>query len=476
MTATTASASLSWGALKPYLPLLVALWIAEVTGSFEAAMILAAMRPLLQDFGDPVALGWLISTFGIVGAASAAVVGRLGDLFGRRRLLTFVLVIVFLGSLISAFAPNFGWLLFGRTLQGLSGAVLALCIGLVREKMPASLVPMGIGLMISGASLGTAAGLVLGGWIADNFSWPGIFVASAAFCASTILACLLWVTPSSRLENAGKTDWLSGVLFAPGTLGLLYYAASLSKTGWNEPLSLAALLTGGTLLAIWVWHSLRIKNPLFDIRLLTRRDINIPIGVSTLVALSSLQITLVFAVLLQTPAWTGIGIGVTAFLAGLAKLPSNILSTFAGPLGGWLTGRGGGRTTMLFGGCLATLGWVLACFFHHDYWTVVAVLCIISFGTTILFSVAPTIMAMAAPPDRVSEVVGMLSVVRGLFSAIGSMMVTLLLASETLKDPASNASYPTIDAYHLTVTVIAGFAILATITAFALPKGKIEMQ
>ncbi len=250
--------------------------------------------------------------------------------------------------------------------------------------------------MISGASLGTAAGLVLGGWIADNFSWQGIFVASAAFCASTILACLLWVTPSGRLENAGKTDWLSGVLFAPGTLGLLYYAASLSKTGWDEPLSLAALLTGGTLLAIWVWHSLRIKNPLFDIRLLARRDINIPIGVSTLVALSSLQITLVFAVLLQTPRLDPESVSASpAFLAGLAKLPSNILSTFAGPLGGWLTGRGGGRTTMLFGGCLATLGWVLARFFHHDYWTVVAVLCIISFGTTILFSVAPTIMAMA---------------------------------------------------------------------------------
>jgi len=83
MTTAVAPGSFDWVALKPYLPLLVALWIAEVTGSFEAAMILAAMRPLLQDFGDPVALGWLISTFGIVGAASAAVVGRLGDLFGR---------------------------------------------------------------------------------------------------------------------------------------------------------------------------------------------------------------------------------------------------------------------------------------------------------------------------------------------------------------------------------------------------------
>ena len=76
------------------LPLLIgALWIAEVTGSFESAMILAALKKLIEDFGDPALVGWLITGYLIVGAAIAAVVGRLGDLFGRRQTLVVVLAI-----------------------------------------------------------------------------------------------------------------------------------------------------------------------------------------------------------------------------------------------------------------------------------------------------------------------------------------------------------------------------------------------
>src|SRR3546814_11313368 len=97
------------------LPLLIAaLWIAEVTGSFETAMILAALKRLIEDFGNPAMVGWLITGYLIVGAAIAAVVGRLGDLFGRRRILIAVLLIGAAGSLISALSGNFAILLTGR--------------------------------------------------------------------------------------------------------------------------------------------------------------------------------------------------------------------------------------------------------------------------------------------------------------------------------------------------------------------------
>jgi hypothetical protein len=107
---------------------------------------------------------------------------------------------------------------------------------------------------------------------------------------------------------------------------------------------------------------------------------------------------------------------------------------------------------------------------------VVAVLCVISFGTTILFAVGPTIVARAVPPDRTSEVSGMLTVVRGLFQGIGSMIVTTLLATETVSDPASNAQYPTEGAFQLTLGAVILFATLATLCAFALPKGRATFE
>jgi len=472
MNGISTKADTDWSALRPYGWIIFALFIAEITGSFEAAMIIAAMKYLIEDFGDPALVGWLVTSYLIVGAAAAALVGRLGDIFGRRRVLIITLAIGLVGSLISAFATDFGWLLVGRIMQGMTGAILALCIGLVRENIPAQHVPIGIGLMISGASLGTAAGLILGGWIADTYSWHGVFFASAAFCASTIVAAVVFV-PRSPLGLAVKgIDWFSGVLFAPGIMALLFYAGSISKKGIFDPLGLVALGSSLVLLTFWLWRSLKAPQPLLDVRQFKNRNVLVANIVTAFVALSSLQITLIFAILLQAPVWTGVGLGVTSLVSGLAKLPSNLLSTLAGPLSGWLTGQGGGRTAMLAGGTLAAVGWILALFFHGSVGVVIAILCVISFGTTILFAVGPTISAEAVPPDRTSEVSGMLTVVRGLFQGIGGMIVTTLLATEVVRDPASKAHYPTEGAFQLTLGVVILFSILATLCAFALPKGR----
>ncbi|MGN6691371.1 MAG: MFS transporter, partial [Sphingopyxis sp.] len=107
-----------------------ALWTAEVTGSFETAMVLAALKKLVEDFGDPAMVGWLITGYLIVGAAVAAIIGRLGDLFGRRQVLVVVLLIGAAGSLISALSTNFPVLLGGRLMQGVTAAILPLCNGL----------------------------------------------------------------------------------------------------------------------------------------------------------------------------------------------------------------------------------------------------------------------------------------------------------------------------------------------------------
>jgi MFS family permease len=461
----------AFAAYKPYIGLLIILWVAEATSAFEGSMIYAAQRYINQDFGDSGLLGLLYSSYLIVGAAAAALVGRMGDIFGRRRLMLIVLGLGTLGSVMSAFStgmPNL--LLAGRILQGLTGAVLPLAVGLVRENMPPDNVPMGIGLMISGASLGTAGGLVIGGLIADNFSWHGIFIASTLFCLVSLIGVLAVVPKSPRLPNIAGIDWFSGLLFAPGVMLLVYYFSTIAKLGLFHQVGLIALGSGMGLLAYWLWRSLKAKVPLIDVRLFQNRNVLVANLVTALVALSSLQITLIFAVLLQTPLWTGIGLGATATMAGAAKLPSNILSTFGGPLSGWITGRGGGRTAMLCGGVISTLGWVLAYFVHGSIPQVIGVLCVISFGTTILFTVGPTILAQAVPQDRTSEVSGMLTVTRGLFSGIGAMMVTVLLATQVVQDSTGKAEYATAGAFQLTVLVVIAFSTLATLCAFALPK------
>ncbi|PKB14362.1 MFS transporter [Novosphingobium kunmingense] len=447
--------------------LLVALWVAEMTSSFESAMILAALRALVVEFGDAAAGGWLVTAFMIVGAAASALVGRLGDLYGRQQVLLIVLALGAAGSLLSAASSRYEMVLAGRILQGATTTILPLCIGLLREHLPAPRVPAAIGLMMSGASVGTAAGLVLGGVIVDHASWHGIFFASAAFCLASLALVRGFVPASSRIAMTTSVDWISGILFAPGVTLVLLYLTGGKAWGWSDPAALALLVGGAVLCTLWWRNALASTNPLIDVRSLGSRPIAVVCAASALVALGTLQITVFFSLLLQAPLWTGLGLGLSATAAGLVKLPSNITSILAGPFSGWLTGRGGGRIAMVTGGLVTTLGWILVLFDTSSVGVIVAELIVISFGTTMLFAVAPTIIAAEAPLERTSEVTGMLGVVRALFMGIGAQLVTTVLALDSVT--RGTERYPSPDAYGWAVSTIIALTTAATLVALALP-------
>lgn len=450
--------------------LIGALWVAEMTSSFESAMILAALKVMVVEFGDTAAVGWLVTAFLIVGSAAAAIVGRLGDIYGRQRVLLIVLAVGMAGSLLSAASSVYTLVLAGRVLQGVTVTILPLVIGLIRENLPPDRVPAGIGLMISGASIGTAAGLILGGVIVDYGSWHGIFITSAGFCALSWMLVRTLVPRSPAIDLKDPIDWWSGILFAPGVTLVLLYLTGGKAWGWSHPLALASLLAGFVLCLVWWKRALSATNPLIDVRTLANRPIAIVCVASALVAMGTMQITVFFSLLLQAPLWTGIGLGLTATMVGLVKLPSNLVSVLAGPLSGWLTGRGGGRIAMVTGGLVTTFGWVLVLTDSSSVAIVVAELIIISFGTTMLFAVAPTIIAGEAPVERTSEVIGMLGVIRALFMGVGSQLVTTTLAMDSVTQ--ATETYPSPTAFQWAVIIIIALSAAATVTALALPGRK----
>ncbi|MDO7842076.1 MFS transporter [Sphingomonas sp. CA1-15] len=452
--------------------MIIALWVAEMTQAFGTAMLYAGLKALIATFKDPVLVGWLVTTYLLVGAGAAAVAGRLGDLFGRRRVLLILLALSVTGSIINAVSTSFAVLIAGRVLEGLAGAILPLCVGLVRENVSKERVPMAIGLMISGASAGTAAGLVIGGMLVDLYSWHALFVASASFAALAFVLIRLCLPPSPLQPRTAPLDWLGGLLFVPATLALLLAISSGPKWGIGDPRTIATLIGGAALFAVWIRQSLKAVDPMFDVRLFRNRQVLVANLATALVSMSTLQITLVFSVMLQAPKWTMVGLGVSATLAGLVKLPSNISSLFAGPLSGWLTQRGGGRMVMVAGGLLTSAGWLLAMAFHDSILIIGLILIVISFGATMLFAVGPTILVDAVPHDRTSEAAGMMTVVRQASLGIGAQIVTLLLATSTVVAPEGGARYPTVGAFMLTMGVIVAISLVATALAFALPKGK----
>ena len=167
--------------------IIVAVFLAEVSATFETTMLYAALPTLIKTFGDPITAGWLLTMHMLIGTVACVVVGRLGDIHGRQRVMLLLLVVAAIGSLISAVTTNFGIVLFGRALQGFASAAIPLSIGILRENLPEKRLPVAVGLMTTAQGMGVAIGLVLGGVIVDNLNWHWLFVASA------VLLVVSWI-------------------------------------------------------------------------------------------------------------------------------------------------------------------------------------------------------------------------------------------------------------------------------------------
>lgn len=448
--------------------IIAALFMAEMTATFESAMLYAALPTLIRDFGDPITAGWLVTIHMLVGSAAAIVAGRLGDIKGRKSMILALLLIATVGSIISAVSSNFGVVLAGRALQGLSTAVIPLSIGVLRESLPAQRVPVAIGLMTTAQGAGVAVGLVLGGAIVDHLNWHWLFVASAVLLVLSWIAVKLMVPARPGIPPKAPIDWVEGALPVPGIIALLLGVSLSKEAGWLDPQVWGLVLLGLAVLAVWVRRSLRAREPFIDLRLLGTRDVALANTISVMLALGTMQIVFVFSTYTQAPAWTMAGLGLSATIAGVAKLPSNVLSFFAGPLSGWLTQKYGNRVPVAGGAALATVGWLAAMGMPDTLVEVIVLLCVISFGTTVLNAAIPNVIVAAVPPERTSEAIGTMSVIRGMASAIGAQLIAVMLATNTILAPDGGASFPSAASYRITMGWIAALTLGGALAALLL--------
>ena len=184
--------------------MMIALVLAELTCSLESGMLYVALSDLYRDYGDPISVGWLLTAFTLTSAASAAVAGRLGDLFGRRRILLFMLALAFFGSALSAMTNNLAIIIVGRAIQGVSMAVLPLSFGVLCEIIAKR--DMGLAISAIGATyaVGGGLGVIIGGVIVDKFDWHGIFIVSAGLALVSIVMVLLLVP---RVATRAARNW-----------------------------------------------------------------------------------------------------------------------------------------------------------------------------------------------------------------------------------------------------------------------------
>src|SRR5690349_6053858 len=163
---------------KPRSSTLVVLFLS--LGGLAFAVLQSLVAPALPVIGKDLGastedISWVLTAYLLAASVLTPILGKLGDMVGKRRMMLIVLVILGAGTLLAALAPNLAVLIVARTLQGAAGAILPLSIGIVRDELPRERVGVTVGLLSAIFGIGAGLGIVLAGPIVDHLSWPWLF-------------------------------------------------------------------------------------------------------------------------------------------------------------------------------------------------------------------------------------------------------------------------------------------------------------
>ncbi|MEV4598925.1 MFS transporter [Amycolatopsis sp. NPDC049253] len=400
---------------------------------------------------------WVVTVTLLAGAIITPVAGRLGDLYGKRRVLLASLAVLVAGSVISALTSSLALMVVGRGLQGCAMGVIPLGISIMRDELPPERVSGAVALMSATLGVGGAIGLPLAAVVAQNADWHVLFWSAAALgvvCAALILRYV----GESPVRTPAPFDYLGAFGLVVGLTCLLLPIVKGGEWGWGSAGTLATAAAAVVVLLAWGWYQLRRRDPLVDLRVSARRPVLFTNLASILVGFSMYAMALSFPQLLQAPSATGYGLGQTMVQAGLCLAPNGLVMMALSPVSARLTNRYGARVTLMTGSVVIALGYVFAILLMDNVVELVTASVIIGAGVGIAYAAMPALIMGSVPVTETASANGLNSLMRSVGTSTSSAVMATLLANLTITVGA--LTVPSLTGFRTTFAVAAVAAVI----------------
>lgn len=434
------------------------------------SLVIPVIPLIAADFGVTAdAASWTNTSWLIAAAVATPLLGRIGDLRGRRNTFLAVLAVVAIGDVVASFAPNLEVLILARVLQGVGGALFPLAFGLLRDVMPRHQLTGAIGATSAIIGIGGAAGSVLAGPLAELLGWQGIFAVPFVAAVAGILLTMMLVPPAG-LRAVGRVNVLSAVLLSGWLIALLVPLSSGARWGWTSPLTLALFAAAVLLMVAWVVSELRSSEPLVDLRLMASRAIWPVNAAALLIGAAAFGFWGYLPQFLETPASSGWGLGLGVQAAGLALLPLLIGMSSVGFATGAIARVIPLRLMMALGALLMAGGVVFAVFDHETLVTLAIAGGVFGLGIGLAYASTASIIVESVPADRTGIATGVNANLRTIGSAVGSAFTTAVVFGAV--EPGAT---PALDGYAVAWLTLAAGAVAAAILVLTVrPRGRTD--
>ena len=413
------------------------------------------------------AVGWVLTAFLLSASVTTPIIGRLGDMYGKERLLLIVLVLLGAGTLISAVASSLGLMLAGRAIQGIGGGIFPLAFAIIRDEFPAERVPGAIGLVSSLLGIGGGAGVVFAGVVTENLSYHWLFWAPLAVIAFT--AFLTWrYIPESPVKTPAQINYRAAALMTAGISATLLAITETSSWGWGSPKTLALLAAGLLVIGVWVREELRSREPLVDMRMMGIRGVWTTNTVAFLIGVGMYSSFVLLPEFVQEPLSTGYGFGASVTVAGLFLLPATVAIVIMGQMAGVLERRIGSRGALIGGALFALASYALLVIDRSTEAEVYVAAGLLGIGIGLSFSAMANLIVENVRQEQTGVATGMNAVTRTLGGAFGGQVAATLLASNL-----AAGGIPTADGFTLAFLMCLIALVAALGFAVAVPRRRV---
>jgi EmrB/QacA subfamily drug resistance transporter len=447
---------------RPHYNLTLAiLTMAGTAYALQQTMVFPALSTFERHFHTtPAWATWVLTAFLLTASVATPLLGKLGDQYGKERMLIVALSIFMAGTIGGAFAWNIGSLIGFRALSGAGGAVFPLSFGIIRDEFPADKVKVGIGLLSAVFGVGGGLGIFFSGVIVEYLSWRWLFIAGAIPVGAAILLVHRYV-PESPIKSKTRVDIPGAILLAGALVSLLVALTEGESWGWTSAAFLGLIFTSALLLVTWIFTELRVAEPMVDMRMMSKRPVLLTNTTALIAGFAMFGTFVLVPQFVSTPESAGYGFGASPIVAGLYLVPASVMMLFSGPVAGVFGRRYGSKWPLALGMGLVALASLGLATRNDVPLDVIVSMVLLGAGVAAAFAAMAALITESVRPTETGVATGMNTVMRTVGGVIGGQIGAAILTSYTIGD----SGLPDEQAYTIAFGLSAAAAAIASFVA-----------
>jgi MFS family permease len=415
---------------------------------------------------------WVVTITLLVAAVATPISGRLGDMYGKRRVALVLLALLIVGSVIAAVSGSIVGVIIGRALQGAVTGVVPLGIAIMRDVLPPQRLGTAVALMSATMGVGGAIGMPIAALLAVHADWHTLFWLAAALGVVGLLL-ILFVVPEDVLRSPGRLDILGAIGLAIGLTGILLFVSRGAEWGWTSPASLVCILGGILVLLVWGWYQLRTTDPLLDLRVAARPAVLFTNVAAIGMGFALFASNVTFPQLLEMPTAGG-GFGLDMIAAALVIMPAGLVMMVISPLSGWLERTVGPRPLFTVGAVAIVLAYVFVLLLSAEVWHILVANLLIGVGIGFTFAAMPMIIMRSVPANETGASNGLNALFRSVGTSGASAVMGGVLAAMSIQ--VDGVAVPTRDAFQVCFWLAIAAGIIAVVLSLFIPKQRAAEQ